>query len=68
MYPKKGIACMHWVVILGMNNTPLIAWTKIIQPMVFTEYPFEGIVFLQGLNFAFLGVKKGFFCLSARLE
>ncbi len=52
---------MHWVVILGMNNTPLITWTKIIQPMVFIEYLHESIAFLQGLNFAFLGVKEGFF-------
>jgi hypothetical protein len=32
------------------------------------KYPHEGIVFRQGLNFAFLGVKKGYFVLSARLE
>jgi hypothetical protein len=38
---------VHWV-LLGMNNTPLIACTKIIQPMVFTKYPNEGIVFFLG--------------------
>jgi hypothetical protein len=27
-------------------NTPPITWTKIIQSMVFTEYPHEGIVFI----------------------
>jgi hypothetical protein len=31
--------------------------------MVFTKYVLGGIVFLQSLNFAFLGVEKG-----ARLE
>jgi len=50
---------MHYV-ILGTSNTPPIAWTKIIQSMVFIEYPHEGIVFLLGLNFLFFGVKKGF--------
>jgi hypothetical protein len=29
-----------------MNNTPPIAQTKIIEPMVFENYPNEGIVFL----------------------
>jgi len=28
--------------------------------MVFTKYLHEGIVFLQSLNFAFLGVKEGY--------
>ncbi len=27
-YTLKGVLHMHWVVILGMNNTLLIAWTK----------------------------------------
>jgi len=34
---------------MGMNNTPPIAQTKIIKPMVFVDYPNEGIAFL--LNF-----------------
>jgi hypothetical protein len=30
----KGVLQVYWIV-LGMNNTPLIAYTKLIQPMVF---------------------------------
>jgi hypothetical protein len=45
---------------MGKNNTPPIAWTKIIQSMVFTKYPHEGIAFLLGLNFLFFWIKKGF--------
>jgi hypothetical protein len=42
---------MHWIVILGMNNTPPKAYTKKIMPMVFTKYPHKGITFLLGLSF-----------------
>jgi hypothetical protein len=42
---------MHGIVILVMHNIALIAWTKIIVPMVFTKYPHEGIAFLLGLNY-----------------
>jgi hypothetical protein len=43
-YLDRGIAC-------ALNNsrhsnTPPIAWTKIIQSMMFTKYPLEGITFL----------------------
>jgi len=38
---------MHYV-ILGTTNTPPIAYTKIIQSIVFTNYPREGIAFLLG--------------------
>jgi hypothetical protein len=31
---------------MGMSNTPVIAWTKIIQPMVFIEYRNESITLL----------------------
>jgi hypothetical protein len=31
---------------MGKSNIPSIASTKIIQSMVFTEYPHEGIAFL----------------------
>jgi hypothetical protein len=41
----KGVMHVNWV-ILGMNNTPLIAQTKIVEPMVFIDYPNEGIAFL----------------------
>jgi hypothetical protein len=53
---------------MGISNTPPITWTKIIQSMVFTKYLHEGIAFFLGLNFLFLGVKKGFFGLSVRLK
>jgi hypothetical protein len=33
---------------MGINNTPPITYTKIIQSMVFIEYPNEGIAFLLG--------------------
>jgi hypothetical protein len=33
---------------MGIRNTPLIAWTKIIQSMMFIEYPHEGLSFLLG--------------------
>jgi len=35
-----------------MSNTPLIAQTKIIEPMVFVDYPKEGIAFLLGYGMA----------------
>jgi len=35
-----------------MNNTLPIAWTKIIKPMVFADYPNEGIAFLLGFGMA----------------
>jgi hypothetical protein len=41
----KGVVHVNWVV-LGMNNTPSIAGTKIIDPMVFVDYPNKGITFL----------------------
>jgi len=33
-----------------MSNTPPIAQTKIIKPMVFVNYPKQGIVFLLGFG------------------
>jgi hypothetical protein len=45
---------------MGISNTPPIAWTKIIQSMVFIKYLHEGIAFLLGLNLLFFRVKKGF--------
>jgi hypothetical protein len=53
---------------MGTSNIVPIAWTKIIQTIVFIEYPHEGIAFFLNLNFLFLGVNKGFFGMSARLE
>jgi hypothetical protein len=35
-----------------MNNTPPIAQTKIIEPMVFVDYPNEGIDFFLGFGIA----------------
>jgi hypothetical protein len=37
---------------MGMNNTSLITQTKIIQPMVFEDYPNEGITFFLGFGMA----------------
>jgi len=39
---------------MGMNNTPLITRTKIIEPMVFANYPKWGIVFLVCLGITLL--------------
>jgi len=40
---------VNWVV-MGMKNTPLIVWTKIIKPMVFTDYPKHNIAFFLGFG------------------
>jgi hypothetical protein len=53
---------------MGTSNTPLMAWTKIIQSMVLIEYFHEGIDFLLGLNFFIFWGKKRYFGLSARLK
>jgi hypothetical protein len=37
---------------MGTNNTPLITWTKIIQPMVFIVFPNEGVLFIVGFVMA----------------
>jgi hypothetical protein len=37
---------------MGMSNTPPIAQTKIIEPMVFVDYPNKGIVFFIGFGMA----------------
>jgi hypothetical protein len=41
-----------------MNNTPLIVQTKIIEPMMFANYPKQGIVFLLGLGNTPLGCNQ----------
>jgi len=46
IYLERGIA--HALNNFRHNNTTMIAWTKIIQFMVFTKYPHEGITFLLG--------------------
>jgi hypothetical protein len=33
---------------MGISNTPSIAWTKIIQSIMFIKYLHEGITFLLG--------------------
>jgi hypothetical protein len=53
---------------MGISNTFPIAWTKIIQSMVFTKYLHEGIGFLFRFELLILGGKKRFFSLSARLK
>jgi len=45
----RGVVHVNWIV-LGMNNTPPIAQTKIIKPMVFVNYPNEGITFFLGFG------------------
>ncbi len=47
----RGVLHVNWV-IMGINSTPSITWTKIIEPMVFVEYFNEGIVFLLGCGMA----------------
>ncbi len=43
----RGVLHVNWVV-MGMNNTPLITRTKIINSMVFVDYPKKGMTFLIG--------------------
>jgi hypothetical protein len=46
-YLERGISCS--LSPLGHEQyTLLIAWTNIIQPMLFTKYPNEGITFFLG--------------------
>jgi hypothetical protein len=33
---------VNWV-LMGINNTPPTAWTKIIEPMLFVDYPKHGL-------------------------
>jgi len=49
-YHERGSA-YEWVV-FDMTNTPPIAGTKRIEPVVFVEYPNEGITFLLGFGMA----------------
>jgi hypothetical protein len=41
-----------------MNNTPPIAQTKIIEPMLFADYPKHGIAFLIGLSNTLQGCNR----------
>jgi hypothetical protein len=43
---------------MGMNNTPLIAPTKIIEPMMFVDYPKQNNVFLLGFGMAMQYLSK----------
>jgi len=47
----RGVVHVNWIV-LGMSNTPLIAHTKIIEPMVFVDYLKKGIAFHLGYGMA----------------
>jgi hypothetical protein len=49
----KEVLHVNWI-IMGINNTPSIVWTKIIKPMVFAEYPNEGIVFPSRLWYGYV--------------
>ncbi len=57
---------MHRI-ILSTSNTPLVAWTKIIQSIVLIEYLHEGIAFLFKFELLIFGGKERFFGLGARL-
>jgi hypothetical protein len=46
---RKGVVHVNWV-FLNISNTPSIAQTKIIEPMLFIDYPKQGIAFLVGLG------------------
>jgi len=52
---------MHGVVILVMQNTLLITWTKIIVPMVFTKYRHEGVCFPSRFELLIFWNKEMFF-------
>ncbi len=47
----KRVMHVNWIV-MDMSNTPPIAQTKIIEPMVFANYPNKGIAFLIGFGMA----------------
>jgi hypothetical protein len=53
---------------MGTSNTPPIAWTKIIQSMVFTKYLHEGIIYFFKFELLIFGGKERFSGLGARLE
>jgi len=58
-YPKRGISCS--LNPLGHEQyTLLIVWTKIIQPMVFTKYPNEGIAFFTCFVRAMYNTSRSF--------
>jgi len=63
IYPYRGIAFA-----LNISNAPPIALTKIIQSMVFIEYPHEGIAFFFRFELLIFGGKERFCGLNARLE
>jgi hypothetical protein len=50
--------------ILGTSNTLPIAWTKIIQSIIFTNYLDEGIAFLLGFVWAMQYPYKNPWCLQ----
>jgi hypothetical protein len=47
----RGVVHMKWVVV-GMSNTPLIIWTKTIEPMMFVDYLKKGINFFTSFGMA----------------
>jgi hypothetical protein len=52
---------------MGIRNTLPIAWTKIIQSMVFIKYLHEGIALPFRFELLILGGKERCFSLNARL-
>jgi hypothetical protein len=49
---QRGVMHVNCV-LMGMNNTPLTTRTKIIEPMLFADYPKQGIAFLVSLGNTF---------------
>jgi hypothetical protein len=53
---------------MNTSNTLPIAWTKIIQLMMFIEFYHEGIISFFMFELLIFGGKERFFGLGARLE
>ncbi len=59
----KRVLHMHCV-ILGISNTPPIAWTKIIQSIVFINHLHQSIAFLLGFVWVMQYPSKSPWCLQ----
>jgi len=66
--PKEFRGIAFALIILGISNTPSIALTKIIQSMMFTEYPHESIIFFFRFKLLIFGGKERFYGWSVRIE
>jgi hypothetical protein len=73
MEPERVLIYLYKGITFALNNVghkhyPFIALTKIIQSMVFTKYPHEGIAFLFRFELLIFGGKERVCGLSAKLE